>query len=133
MPELYAAVPQVPISGQELVGAWEHIDLSYNYGKMQASTVLTLESDHTVSNGVWKGKSWSYNKEDAILTIDGIDLYLARECDWEASPRTHTIVFAGLGNRKVLKKKKGLHETCHLQFLILDLFSVLYVCNNFTC
>ena len=33
MPERYGAVPQASISESELVGAWEHIDLSYSYGK----------------------------------------------------------------------------------------------------
>lgn len=107
MPERYAAVPKAAISEEELTGAWEHIDLSYSYGKMQESSSMTLEADHTVSSGAWKGKTWSYDKEDAILTIDGIDLYLARECDWEASPRTHTIVYAGLGNRKTYWGKKS--------------------------
>lgn len=106
MPERYAAVPKVPISEEELIGSWENIDLKYEYGKMQESTVMTLEADHTVSNGTWKGKKWSYDPNEAILTIDGTELYLARECDWEASPRTHTIVYAGLGNRMTYWGKK---------------------------
>ena len=32
MPERYGAVPQVAITEDELVGNWEHIDLSYSYG-----------------------------------------------------------------------------------------------------
>ena len=31
MPERYGAVPQIPISEDELVGNWEHIDLSHSY------------------------------------------------------------------------------------------------------
>ena len=107
MPERYAAVPKVPISEAELIGQWEHIDLSYSYAKMKESSMMTLEADHTVSNGAWKGKTWSYDKENSILTIDGTELYLARECDWEANPRTHTIVYAGLGNRTTYWGKRA--------------------------
>ena len=107
MPERYAAVPKVAITEAELIGQWEHIDLVYEYGKMQESTMMTLNADHTVSNGVWNGKKWSYNPSESILTIDGTDLYLARECDWEAKPRTHTIVYAGLGNRKTYWGKRS--------------------------
>lgn len=107
MPERYAAVPKVPISEEELIGQWEHIDLSYSYAKMKESSMMTLEADHTVSNGAWKGKTWSYNQTEAVLTIDGVELYLARECDWEASPRTHTIVYAGLGTRTTYWGKKA--------------------------
>ena len=35
MPERYGAVPQVAITEDELVGNWEHIDLSYSYGKQK--------------------------------------------------------------------------------------------------
>lgn len=107
MPERYAAVPKVPISEEELIGQWEHIDLSYSYAKMKESSVMTLEADHTVSNGAFKGKTWSYDPNESVLTIGDIDLYLARECDWEASPRTHTIVYAGLGNRTTYWGKKA--------------------------
>ena len=107
MPERYAAVPKVPISEEELIGQWEHIDLSYSYAKMKESTMMTLEADHTVSNGAMKGKTWSYDANESVLTIGDIDLYLARECDWEASPRTHTIVYAGLGNRTTYWGKKA--------------------------
>lgn len=106
MPERYAAVPKVAISEEELIGGWENIDLSYKYGEMKTSVSLTLESNHTVGSGIWKGKKWSFNKDEAVLSIGDIDLYLARECDWEASPRTHTIVYAGLGTRTTYWGKK---------------------------
>lgn len=106
MPERYAGVPKVKITEAELIGEWEHIDLAYSYAKMKESTSMTLGTDHKVTSGTWSGKEWSYDPTDEILTIGGIDLYLARECDWEATPRTHTIVFAGLGNKTTYWGKK---------------------------
>lgn len=98
MPERYGAVPKVAITEEELVGNWEHIDLSYSYGKQKESSVMTLTADHKVSVGTWKDASWSYNADTQVLTVNGIDLYLQREVDWEAVPRTHTIVYAAYGS-----------------------------------
>lgn len=99
MPERYGAVPQVDITESELVGDWEHIDLSYSYGNQKTSSTMTLSADHTVSTGSWEGATWSYDSSNRVLTFDnGVELYLQRETDWEASPRTHTIVYAGYGD-----------------------------------
>lgn len=98
MPERYGAVPQVPIAEEELAGTWEIIDLSYSYGTQKESTTMTLAADHTVSGGTWQGSTWSYNADNQVLTVNGTDLYLQREVDWEASPRTPTLVFAGYGS-----------------------------------
>ena len=46
MPERYGAVPQVAITEDELVGNWEHIDLSYSYGKQKESSTMTLSLIH---------------------------------------------------------------------------------------
>lgn len=100
MPERYGAVPQVAITEDELVGNWEHIDLSYSYGKQKESSTMTLAADHTITAGSWKGGTWSYNADKQILTANGVELCLQRETDWEASPRTHTIVYAGYTNSK---------------------------------
>lgn len=98
MPERYGAVPQVEITENELVGNWEHIDLSYSYGNQKTSTQMTLSSDHKVTAGSWKGATWTYDSNNHCLILDnGVELYLQRETDWEASPRTHTIVYAGYG------------------------------------
>lgn len=99
MPERYGAVPQVDITESELVGDWEHIDLSYSYGNQKTSSTMTLSADHTVSAGSWEGATWSYDSSNRVFTFDnGVELYLQRETDWEASPRTHTIVYAGYGD-----------------------------------
>ena len=109
MPERYGAVPQVEIEETELVGNWEHIDLSYSYGNQRTSTQLTLAADHTVTEGPWKGATWSYDSGNRVLMFDnGVKLYVQRETDWEASPRTHTIVYAGYGdNSKTYWGKKS--------------------------
>lgn len=108
MPERYGAVPKVAITEDELVGNWEHIDMSYNYGKQKESSVMTLTSDHKVSLGTWRDASWSYNADTQVLTVNGVELYLQREVDWEAVPRTHTIVYAGYGsNNKTYWGKKS--------------------------
>ena len=106
MPERYSGVPQVTIEEQELVGDWENIELKYEYGKQRSSVGFTLCEDHTVSGSWQSGKSWSYDAEKCVLTINGIALYLQREADWEAGKetnnthtgRTKTIVYAGLSS-----------------------------------
>lgn len=99
MPERYGAVPQVDIAESELVGDWEHIDLSYSYGNQKTSSTMTLSADHKVTAGSWEGATWTYDSSKRALTFDnGVKLYLQRETDWEASPRTHTIVYAGYGD-----------------------------------
>lgn len=95
MPERYGAVPQVKISENELIGNWEHIDMSYSYGKQKEPSIMTLGVNHQITNGTWKGGQWSFDERSQILTINDVKLYLQRETDWEASPRTHTIVYAG--------------------------------------
>lgn len=103
MPERYGAVPQDKIEESELVGNWEHIDLSYSYGNQKTSTLMTLSAnEHSITEGTWKGGEWSYDSENQILTVkpagavgEDVKLYLQREVDWEATPRKPTIVFAG--------------------------------------
>lgn len=96
MPERYAAVPQPVITTEDMVGTWEYIDMSYSYGNMKTSETMTLNASGTVTGGVWSGKTWSVNSETSTLIINGIEMKLQRECDWEANPRKHTIVFAGV-------------------------------------
>ncbi|MGL5980092.1 MAG: arabinan endo-1,5-alpha-L-arabinosidase [Phocaeicola sp.] len=106
MPQRYGAVPQVPITEDELVGNWEHIDLSYSFGNQKTSSKMKLERDGTISEGTWASGKWSYDEENQILTANGVELYLQRECDWEASPRRATIVYAGLTTAKTYWGKK---------------------------
>lgn len=98
MPERYGAVPQVTIKEEELIGKWEHIDLSYSYGEQKSVATMTLAADHTITEGTWKGSTWSYDAEKQILTANGIELYLKRETDRESTPSTRTIAYAGYGD-----------------------------------
>lgn len=98
MPERYGAVPQVAITEDEIPGTWEHIDLSYVYGQQQESSLMVLASDHTITSGTWKGGTWSFDSANQILTANGVELYLQRECNWESASRPATIVYAGFGN-----------------------------------
>lgn len=107
MPERYGAVPQVSISESELVGAWEHIDLSYSHGKQRTASEMVLGDDHKITSGAWKGAAWSFNAQTNTLTCNGVELKVQREVDWEASPRKVTIVYSGLkGIKSYWGKKK---------------------------
>lgn len=106
LPERYGAVPQVSITEADIAGIWEHIDLGYEYGVQKESQPMEFAEDHTITSGPWKGGKWSFDTSKQILTANGVTLYLYRETDWEASPRTHTIVYAGFGNHKTYWGKK---------------------------
>jgi arabinan endo-1,5-alpha-L-arabinosidase len=70
------------------------IRLRYQYQAQQTSQTLTLNGDKTAT-GALSG-NWSWNADTKTLTVGAQKLYLERETDWEANPRKHTIVFAGL-------------------------------------
>ena len=106
MPERYAAVPQTPITEEDIVGTWEHIDMGYNYGNQKASSDMVFSADHKITSGTWKNGTWSFDPDTNTLTANGVELLLQRECDWEASPRKHTIVYAGITNSKTYWGKK---------------------------
>jgi beta-xylosidase len=106
MPERYGAVPQVAITEEDIVGTWEHIDLSYKYGEQKASSEMVLDANHTITSGTWKGGEWSFDATTNTLTANGVELLLQRECDWEANPRHATIVYAGINNQKTYWGKK---------------------------
>lgn len=106
MPERYGAVPQVSISESELVGAWEHIDLSYSHGNQRTASEMVLGDDHKITSGAWKGAAWSFNAQTNTLTCNGVELKVQREVDWEASPRKVTIVYSGLNGIKSYWGKK---------------------------
>ncbi len=74
---------------------------------MKTSETMTLAADGTVSGGTWNGKTWTFNASTNTLTINGVQLKVQRECDWEASPRKHTIVYAGTTGSKTYWGKKN--------------------------
>ena len=101
LPERYGAVPQSPVSKEEIAGTWEHINLGYHYAAQDASEDLLLLPDGTMS-GALNGK-WSYDAGTGLLTLDDnataapVCVKVTRELDWEASPRVPTLVYAGTG------------------------------------
>ncbi|WP_300726547.1 arabinan endo-1,5-alpha-L-arabinosidase [uncultured Bacteroides sp.] len=107
MPERYGAVPDVAIAEDELVGNWENIDLSYQYGVQKTSETISLTADHKVEGGAFDGQTWSYDAANQILKIGNVELCIQREADWEAEPRTHTIVYAGYNGKKTYWGKKS--------------------------
>ncbi|MCH3970171.1 MAG: arabinan endo-1,5-alpha-L-arabinosidase [Prevotella sp.] len=106
MPERYGDVPQAPIADTELVGNWEHIDLGYSYGHQKQSSIMTFGADHTIISGAWKGAKWNFDPSTNTLNVNGIELEVQREVDWEADPRRATIVYAGLDGSKSYWGKK---------------------------
>ncbi|MBN2742565.1 MAG: arabinan endo-1,5-alpha-L-arabinosidase [Marinilabiliaceae bacterium] len=105
MPERYTAYPEVAITEDELVGQWENITLNYQYQTMQTSTPLTLTSDKKAT-GALSG-TWSFDAVNKVLTIGTQKLCVERELDWEASPRSVTLVYSGLNaNGRSLWGKK---------------------------
>jgi arabinan endo-1,5-alpha-L-arabinosidase len=94
MPERYAAVPNAAIREEDLVGAWEHITLKYRVGEQQGAQALTLSESKTAAGAI--SGAWSWDAEAKMLTVGGLKLCVEREVDWEASPRGHTIVYAGI-------------------------------------
>ncbi len=107
MPERYGNVPQLAILESELKGTWENITMTYQYGSQCKAETMTLGSGHKITAGFHSGGTWSYDKTNAILYIDGIPMYLQREVDWEASPRKWTIVYSGLSNYNSVSNMKS--------------------------
>ena len=105
MPERYGVVPQPPITEDEIVGQWENITLTYQYGTQRTSVNITLNADHTVSGSPFNGLKWNWDAGKRILTIGTYKFCVQREVDWEAgsetstvhSSRKTTIVYAGYG------------------------------------
>lgn len=102
-PERYGAVEDAPISVDDLVGTWELIDLTYTSGQVKTSTQLTATKSAVSQNrvnfsGAFSG-SGTFNATANTLSVNisgsTFTLCVARELDWEISPRKSTIVMAG--------------------------------------
>lgn len=99
LPQRYANVPQTIITDEDLVGTWEHINLSYSFRNQRTSSSLTLLPSY-MAVGALNGR-WSYDSYTKTLTIGATKLKVERELDWEASPRVPTIVYSGLNSSGV--------------------------------
>lgn len=100
-PERYANCPAQKITEQNIVGKWEHIDLVYKYAVMDESKPVEFKADHTMT-GALTGK-WSFDASKKYLTIEvggqKSVLVVDAELDWEASPRSITLVYAGIDSK----------------------------------
>lgn len=102
-PERYAGVEDAPIAAADLAGTWELIDLSYSYGKQKTPQPLAMKlsslSGRLILSGAIEGSA-SLDAGTNTLTVtptgkSSYRLNVARELDWEGSPRRSTIVMAG--------------------------------------
>ena len=116
-PERYAGVVDAPISPDDLVGSWELIDLTYSYGNQKTSSAVTIkrssvgENRVTVSGAISGSGSFNAATNMLALNISGtnVNFNVARELDWEASPRKSTIVMATfrMANKTYWLKRVG--------------------------
>lgn len=98
LPERYAGLSdKSPVKQEELVGKWEHINLKYDYGKQDVAANLEIKQDGTFSGAI--SGTWTYDESKQYLTLksssNSVVVVVAREADWEASPRKATLVYAG--------------------------------------
>jgi arabinan endo-1,5-alpha-L-arabinosidase len=93
-PERCAGVPDNSIPKEDIIGTWEEITLEYKYRNMQTSYQVTFNEDNTLG-GALEG-TWSYDEASQMLTVNGTELMINKAWDWEVSPRTTTITYAGL-------------------------------------
>lgn len=99
-PERYGGTEEAPIEAADLAGTWEVVDLAYSYGKQKTSSSLTIaESGGELTlSGAISGTA-TFDSSTNIMSISAsggsFEVNVARELDWEISPRQATIVFAG--------------------------------------
>jgi beta-xylosidase len=107
MPERYGAVPSVAITKDDIAGEYEHITLTYDYGKQNTSVSAVFESNGTITSGPWANTTWTFDATNSRIRIsNGLTLEVRREVDWEASPRKATLVYAGIDGQKTYWGKK---------------------------
>ena len=93
-PERYAGVPSTEITEASFVGAWEHIEMKYQYKTIQSASTIQLTADKKISGGLTG--TWSYNSANKTLTINGVKCKVNDAWDWEASTRKVTLTYSGL-------------------------------------
>ena len=101
VPERYGAVPQVPITADEIAGMYDFIDISYTNGKSDAAgqdiacqgVPTRLLADGTVKGDAYNGQKWSFDEAKSQLTIGTQKFIVTREVDYDSDTRNPTIVF----------------------------------------
>ena len=99
LPERYAGLSSEKVTETDICGEWQHINLAYtSKGAMDEAVSLTLSADHKMS-GALSG-TWAFNETSQLLTFTpasgtAVSVKVSRELDWEAKPRSATIVYAG--------------------------------------
>ena len=71
----------------------------YQYQTQQASKSIVLSANKTVSGAITG--NWSYDASKKILTIGTYKVKVQRGLDWEATPRTTTIIYSGLTDKGI--------------------------------
>ncbi|MDR8392945.1 arabinan endo-1,5-alpha-L-arabinosidase [Aliifodinibius sp. S!AR15-10] len=94
VPERYAAVPDIEINEEDIVGTWEEVTLNYQYQTIQTPYTVKFNEDHTLGGRL--SGTWSYDKDSQTLTVNDTELIIDTAWNWEASPRRTTITYAGL-------------------------------------
>jgi arabinan endo-1,5-alpha-L-arabinosidase len=93
-PERYAAVPETEITEEDIVGSWQQITMNYQYKVQQTATIVTFNSDGSLSGGVTG--TWSLDANSKTLYVNGNECKLFDAWDWEATTRDVTISYSGL-------------------------------------
>lgn len=93
-PERFADVPQTEITTDSVVGTWEFIDLKYDYGNIDNSSKIVFHEDGTVTGEL--DRDWSFDESSNVLKLGNEEVIVENGWDWEADPRTRTILFMGL-------------------------------------
>ncbi len=92
-PERYAAVPQIPLTENEILGKWEHINFDYQYQKQQTSSIVYFDKGNKTSGSF--NTTWSYDDQTKTLKIGGWEVKLFITYDWEVNPRRVTLTYSG--------------------------------------
>lgn len=92
-PERYAGVPEATLTDASFVGAWEIINMNYQYKVIQKSVQVSLNANGTVGGGMTG--TWSFDSANSAVIINGIECKVFNAWDWEASPRKVALTISG--------------------------------------
>lgn len=107
-PERYAAIPQVDISEEDIIGSWEHITLDL-INQKNLSTSLTFTSDGGFEE--YGDGSWSLDNKTLTIQLSAGTEFLARVMrgwDWENDDLC--LMFTGLNEEGISEWGKRVAE-----------------------